>query len=467
MTNAHTAPNSLEDPAASDPIPVKVALPTRPLNLWQSYRTARRNLLELIPERALHQPVLSGRSGPQRWHMIMAPDAIRRVLLDAVEDYPKSVATRAVLQPAIGDSLFLAEGAHWRWQRRATAPAFSAHSVDALTPVMTRAAEAAAARLAPQTGRAADMLREMTAATFDVIADVTFADGQGVDREGVVAALEAYIDGAARTSLMDLLGIPAHWPRPQRIIAARQLREMQAQTAAAISRRAALTDRSPRNADLLDRLLDAQVAETGRRMSENELRENLLTFIVAGHETTALTLAWALYLCAFDPAVQTAARNETQALLNGRAATADDVAALPHTRAIIEETLRLYPPGGFLSRTARRHDRLDAAIIAPGDTVIVPVWAVHRHRALWSAPDHFRPERWLGATRPERYQYLPFSDGPRICIGARFALQEAIVILATLLSRYRFNPVLGRSPDPVMILTTRPEGGVWLEITQA
>jgi hypothetical protein len=103
MTNTHTAPNSLEDPAASDPIPVKVALPTRPLNLWQSYRTARRNLLELIPERALHQPVLSGRSGPQRWHMIMAPDAIRRVLLDAVEDYPKSVATRAVLQPAIGD----------------------------------------------------------------------------------------------------------------------------------------------------------------------------------------------------------------------------------------------------------------------------------------------------------------------------------------------------------------------------
>jgi cytochrome P450 len=170
--------------------PVRALLPDAPMGLLDSYRAARRNLLEIIPQKALHQPVISGRTGPQRWHMLMEPAAIRRVMLEAVEDYPKSVATRAVLQPAIGDSLFLAEGDHWRWQRRATAPAFSARSIEALTPVMTRAAEAAVERLKPSVGRAANMVEHMTAATFDVIADVTFADGEGVNREGVVAALE-------------------------------------------------------------------------------------------------------------------------------------------------------------------------------------------------------------------------------------------------------------------------------------
>jgi cytochrome P450 len=159
-------------------------LPDAPMGIVESYLAARRNLLEIIPRRALHQPVISGHTGPQRWHMLMDPPAIRRVMLEAVEDYPKSVATRAVLQPAIGDSLFLAEGDHWRWQRRATAPAFSARSIDALTPVMTRAAEAAAERLAMSVGRAANMVEHMTAATFDVIADVTFSEDQGVDRAG-------------------------------------------------------------------------------------------------------------------------------------------------------------------------------------------------------------------------------------------------------------------------------------------
>lgn len=129
--------------------------------------------------------------------------------------------------------------------------------------------------------------------------------------------------------------------------------------------------------------------------------------------------------------------------------------------------MRLYPPGAFLSRTARGHDRLSAAIVRPGDTVMIPVWALHRHRRLWDRPAAFVPDRWLGQTRPERWSYLPFGDGPRICVGMRFALQEATVILATLLARFRLTPVPGRDPKPVMILTTRPEGGVWLNVERA
>jgi cytochrome P450 len=215
--------------------------------------------------------------------------------------------------------------------------------------------------------------------------------------------------------------------------------------------------------DLLDLLRAGEDPETGRRMSDAELRDNLLTFIVAGHETTALTLAWALYLCAFDPEAQARAREEAEAALGGRAAEGADVERLPYIRQICEEALRLYPPAAVFSRTAQAPDRLCGREIRPGDTVMIPAYALHRHRLLWEAPDAFRPGRFADRKAVQRFAYLPFGDGPRICIGASFALQEAVIILATLLARFRFTLVPGRTPRPVMILTLRPEGGVWLE----
>jgi cytochrome P450 len=206
-------------------------------------------------------------------------------------------------------------------------------------------------------------------------------------------------------------------------------------------------------------------------MTTDELRDNLLTFIVAGHETTALTLSWALYLCAFDPEVQAAARAEAQGVLGGgqggRAATAADVAALPLVRRIVDEALRMYPPAAFLSRTAQAPDELCGREVRAGDTVILPIYALHRHRKLWQNPDAFDPARFADPRAVPRFHYLPFGDGPRVCIGASFALQEAVIILSTLLARFRFSPVPGREPKPVMILTLRPEGGVWLMVERA
>ncbi|KEO53967.1 cytochrome P450 [Thioclava pacifica] len=446
-------------------LPARASLAEKPLGILPSLRAARRNLLEIIPELATHAPIISGNTGA-RWHMVMDPDSLRHVLKTRVEDYPKSLVTKLILGPAVGEGLFVAEGAEWRWQRRAASPVFAARNMEALAPVMQAAAEASARRIEATagTGRAIDLHQEMVAATFEVISDVTFSGDEGFDRAAIHAAIDAYIAQTARVSILDLFALPAWIPRPHRMISAGVVRDLKAHADRAIEARRAVGAKDV--PDLLDLLDRAQDPETGREMSPAELRDNLLTFIVAGHETTALTLAWALYLSAFDPQVQEAARAQAQAVLGARSTTVADLENLPLTAQIVNESLRLYPPAGFLSRTAQKPDRLLGREIRKGDTVMLPIYALHRHHALWDDPDAFRPERFANPTH-DRFAFLPFGAGPRICIGAGFALQEAQIILATLLARFRFTAVPGRAPVPEMILTTRPRGGVWLTVERA
>ncbi len=441
--------------------PVRADLVREPLNILQSWQASRQNLLTIIPEACTRQPIVSGRTGTP-WHMVTDPTAIRRVLLENVDNYPKSIVTKNLLRPAIGDSLFIAEGKHWRWQRRTAAPAFSHRNVSALAPVMTRAAERSSRRVGQAGKRAVNLLDEMITATFDVISDVTFSGDTGFDRAAVHRAIDLYITDAGKVSLFDVLGLPDWIPRPGRSLATNGMSDMKAAADRVIDARQA--QGSNNVPDLLDLLLDGTDPKSGRRMSTEEIRDNLLTFIVAGHETTALTLAWSFYLCAHAPKIQDRARTEAQTVLQGRAATAEDVPNLSFIRHIIDEALRLYPPAAIVSRTALDQDTLCDTRINPGDTVILPIYALHRSHQLWDDPDQFDPDRWSRGTKPDRYAYLPFGDGPRICIGASFALQEAVIILATLLGRFRFKSVKGVDPDPVMIITLRPEGGVWLEV---
>ncbi len=440
-------------------LPVHVPLATQPLGVLGSLKAARSNLLSILPQIAVQQPMVSGRTGI-RWHMVMDPTAIRRMLLEKVDDYPKSKATKNILRPAIGDSLFIAEGAHWRWQRRAAAPVFSHRNVMNLAPVMSAAAEHSAERIAQATPAAVDLMEDMVRTTFDVISDVTFSGQDTFDSDAVHRAIDLYIAEAGKISLLDMLGLPDWIPRPGRIMSAGGVTQMKRVADDAIeARRQRGAGDIP---DLLDLLLAGEDPETKRTMNTSELRDNLLTFIVAGHETTALTLAWSLYLCAFDPSVQDRARAEVQSVLKGQTATGEDVQNLPFIRQIIDETLRLYPPAGIISRTAQKADTLCGRDIRPGDTVMIPIYALQRNHLLWDDPDAFRPDRFADRAAIDRYAYLPFGDGPRICIGASFAIQEAVIILATLLARFRFHPVAGRAPDPVMILTLRPNNGVWL-----
>ena len=440
--------------------PARVPLHRKPLGVIGSALVARRNVLELIPEIAVRQPMVSGKVG-KRWHMVMDPDALRVVLKDRVEDYPKSLVTKLLLEPAVGESLFVAEGAHWRWQRRAAAPAFAQRHVEALAPVMTAAAEASARRLSAAAGGTVDVFAETVAATFEVISDVTFSGDEGFDRDAVHHAIDAYIESTARISVLDILGLPGWIPRPGRLRSGGDLRRMKRVADDAIRARARSGPRAV--PDLLDLLRAGEDPETHRCMTPGELRDNLLTFIVAGHETTALTLAWALYLLAFDPAVQDRAAAEARAALGDRAATAADLPRLPYVRQIVDEALRLYPPAAFLSRTARIHDSLGGREVLPGDTVMLPIYALHRHHLLWDDPDAFDPDRFAPGVTRDRFAFLPFGAGPRICIGASFALQEAVIILATLVARLRFD-LTARQPQPRMILTLRPHGGLWLSV---
>ena len=329
-------------------LPVRVPLGTKPLRFWGALQAARRNLLLLIPEIAVKQPIVSGKTGA-RWHMVMDPVALRRVFLDNLDNYPKSLVTKNMLKPAIGESMFIAEGAHWRWQRRAAAPVFSPRNISNLSPIMSAAAERCVARMRDTVQEAGaqpvNVVDEMVSVTFDVISDVTFSGDSSLDRDEVHKAINAFAAEAARMSVFDFLALPDWVPRPRRTFFAGGVAEMRKMADQAIAER----DRRPKAevADLMDLLQAGDDPKTGRRMSPAELRDNLLTFIVAGHETTALALSWSLYLLAFDPKAQQRARDEIQSVLSGKTATGADVEKLPFTRSVIDEAMR------FVS--ARRH----------------------------------------------------------------------------------------------------------------
>ena len=202
-------------------------------------------------------------------------------------------------------------------------------------------------------------------------------------------------------------------------------------------------------------------------MNTIELRDNLLTFIVAGHETTALALSWSLYLLAFDPEAQQRARAEARTVLGDRIADAGDLADLPYSRQVIREALRLYPPAALLLRTALAADEIGGREVRPGDTMMLPIYALHRSHCHWDHPDRFDPERFSDPSAANDPAYIPFGAGPRACIGSGFAMQEAIIMLTALVARFQFSLPPGREPEPVMILTLRPKGGVWLNVEPA
>ncbi|HUF87277.1 MAG TPA: cytochrome P450, partial [Thermohalobaculum sp.] len=284
-------------------VPPRIEPTRKPLGMLESLRAAQRNVLEIIPEMAFTQPMISGRLG-SRWHMVQDPGALKRIFLDNLANYPKSEVMLRMLRPAVGDSLFTLEGEEWRFQRRAVAPVFTHRNVAALAPVMTATAARACERLAAAQGDEpeAEMVSEMLTATFDVICEVALSGREHFDAEVYGAAITRYFETIGRASMLDFLHVPYWVPRPGQILGRGSVRTMHRMVARAIEdRRRAATGRAD---DLLDHMLNAVDAETGRRMTPEELLHNMQFFIVAGHETTALALSWSLLMLAHDQPVQ-------------------------------------------------------------------------------------------------------------------------------------------------------------------
>lgn len=445
-------------------VPPTIKPPQRPLGIIASARAVRRNVLSVLPEISFTQPIVTGTTGAARWHIVQGPEGLKRIFLDNVENYPKSEVMIRMLRSAVGSSLFTSEGTQWRWQRQAIAPVFSSRNVRSLAPVMTETSERATARIAAASGPL-EMVREMLSATFDVICDVALSGREHFDADAYGAAITRYFLNVGRASLLDFLEVPTWVPRPGEILGRGAVRTMHRMVARAIEERRRQGPGTTE--DLLDYMMRAEDPDTGRRMTPEDLIHNMQFFIVAGHETTALALAWSLFLLAHDETAQERAREEARDVLGKRPAGADDLADLPYVESVIEEAMRLYPPVGLLARNVLRRDQLYDRDVRPQETVFLNIYALHRHRQLWNNPDlfdpgHFTPER--KADR-DRYQYLPFGAGPRVCVGANFAMMQAQIILSTLLARFRFSPA-GPAPAPVMHMTVRPEPGVKLLATR-
>jgi cytochrome P450 len=447
----------------TDFIPVGAPVHRRRLSRLETALVARRNVLEIIPALSYRQPMVSGEM-LMRWHMLADPGGMKRVMLDNLANYPKSEIMRRMLRPAIGNSLFNADGADWKWQRRAVTPVFTHRNVVALAPAMTATAERACRRLAVK--KRAELVTEMLTATFDVICDVALSGREHFDSVTFSKAITQYFQTAGRASLLDFLGFPQWFPRPGELLAASSVHTMHDMVAAAIEARRKET--SGGADDLLNHMLAARDPETGQRMSPEELVHNIQFFIVAGHETTALALSWALYLLAHNPEWQERVRAQVTARLQGRPAGPQDLDSMPLVEQVLEEAMRLYPPVGLLARTVVAKDELCGRTVQPNDILFLPIWALHRHEMWWEQPERFDPGRFAPESRDKlnKYQYLPFGAGPRVCVGADFAMMQAHIILATLIQRFRFTAA-APGPRPVMMMTVRPEPGVFLNITPA
>jgi cytochrome P450 len=433
-----------------------------PLGLFGLLRTLKNNPLEAWTSTHFEKPIVMGGLSIGRVAVVSDPAAIRRVLLENSANYPKDWMQRRILSAGLANGLLSAEGNQWKVQRRALAPLFSRKAVLAFSKAMADSAQALVERLARHQDQVVDIAVEATRTTLDVLERTIFSDGFGRGAEEIRVAMKGYFDTIGRIDPLDLLGLPAVVPRPSRwrLRPMMRLFEEAIDTIISTRRQKIAEDKADVPRDILTLLLEARDPDTGEALSEVEIRANVLTFIAAGQETTANCITWSLFLLSRSPEwrqrIQAEADREFGDVRNGIAER------LVETHALVDETNRLYPPLAAISRVALEADELAGQKIRRGTMVVIAPYVLHRHRALWPNPEIFDPNRFLNGAREkiDRYAYLPFGAGPRICIGATFAIQEAVIVLATIMRNFNLELAPGHDVWPVLKVTLRPKGGL-------
>lgn len=443
--------------AAYEPIRPPTPKPwDKPAPTWRVALQFRRNAIPTWLPPAYELDLAVGSFFGRKSFLMNDRDAIRRVLIDNAENYGRTPATIRILHPMIGDGLFLAEGERWRRQRRVAAPAFQPRSLAIVAEVAARRTAELADRLARENRPAVDLLAAVQRLALEIAGEALFSQAMERHASELRQRLRAYGQRLARPHPLDFL-VPLAVPTPQDWARRRLARPWHGLLERIIAERQATPPADPPR-DLFDMLRAAKDPESGHGFDAKELRDQFATLLVAGHETTALALFWALYLLALAPDVQEAVAREAAGLELTPETAAADLDRLVVTRAVVQETLRLYPPAYTVVRLAKGPDKVAGHDVPAGSLMIVSVWVLHRHKKLWRDPELFDPRRFLpGVAPPDRFAYLPFGIGPRVCIGAQFALTEAVTVLATLLKRFRVELVGPTRVLPVAVITTVPD----------
>lgn len=437
---------------------------TVPPSTLEMIRIVYRNPLELWGEPSYNEPWISvtGVGGP----LVIAndPGLIRHVLIDNQKNYKLATVRQKILRPILRDGLLTAEGDTWKRSRKAMAPVFTPrHIAGFARPMLDRSIEFVARY---ESGGTVEIAHDMTMLTYEILAETLFSGEIAGNKDNFAADIDRLLETMGRVDPLDLLRAPDWLPRLTRIRGRKTMRYFRQIVADTIAMRKARMARDPEGApeDFLTLLLRAEGPDG---LSRAEIEDNIITFIGAGHETTARALGWTLYCLAEAPWERDRVEAEIDAVLKREPDPVKWVDAMPLTRSAFEEALRLYPPAPSINREPVETDTYKDLVLKKGAQVLVMPWTVHRHRLLWKDPDAFLPERFHPGNREriDRFQYLPFGAGPRVCIGATFAMQEAVIALAVLMSRFRFDTVAETNPWPVQKLTTQPRGGLPMRVT--
>jgi cytochrome P450 len=405
------------------------------------------NNLGIIPEQAYREPLVIA-PGPPRIAFFTGAELVKTLLLSRHMDFPKGGVQVDLLKPMFGNAMISAEGRDWRWQRGAAAPLFHHDSLLDYGPIMTSAAEASVAKwrsASPGTVHAIneDMLR----AAFYVISNTMLAGGAEPMLRAIQKGHAGYYRGANWWVVYRLMGLPHWWPRPGgNAMRAHETRLRRAVTELVKARRAGASGGN----DLLARLIRASDAETGQSMPDELLVDNILSFLIAGFDTTAFALTWTLYLISQSPEWEARIIEEVQQVAGEGPVTSAHVGRLVVVQQVLKESLRLFPTAPLIVRDILEDVQFEGVTVTKGTLGFIPIYAIHRHKSFWEDPDRFDPNRFAAdcPSKPSRFQYMPFGAGPRICIGASFAMLEATIMLATFVRAAHFTLAPGFEPEP-------------------
>jgi cytochrome P450 len=394
---------------------------------------------------------------------------VNRILVKEADRYPKSIAMGSMLEFLMGTGVFVSNGALWRKQRRMLDPAFDQARIRDVFPLMRIATEEMAERFRRhEDGEVLAIDEETTHVTADIIFRTIYSKPlEGEESRRIFRAFGRFQELAYAQGVWNMAGVP-HWLSPGRFFARRQANIIRGLLERGVQERLdeLAAGAGAERKDILASLLEATDPESGEKFSRKDLVDQISVLFLAGHETSASVLAWALYLIAMRPDIQERLHAESVAAFADRQPEFSDMRKLRLARDVFRETLRLYPPVSFMTRDASEPGMLRDKHIEPGEMIFVSPWLIQRHTKLWDRPDVFDPDRFSDPASKEsqRSAYLPFSAGPRVCLGASFAMQEGMLILAYLARHFRFVPVEGHTPRPIARLTLRSENGIRLKV---